>query len=298
MYTSFGLIAAFIAFLCWGFGDFFIHRSIRAVGKMEALFFITVFGAVILLPFIKDEILIFLFESQATLLLLTAGILSFVSAYMQFRAFETGKLAAIEPAMSIELPATIAIGVLLIGERLTPWQLLLLTGVFIGVLVMSIHQHHQHWWGRHKSRKVVLEAGVMMASFGAIAMAGTNIMTGLASRGSSPLMTIWFIHTFLAIVSFIWLWSTGSLPTLMQDFKSQAKVIIPMAIFDNAAWIAFSFAVLSIPIALTIGITESYVALAAFLGLRFNHEKLERHQIVGGLLAITCSIVLALISNS
>jgi drug/metabolite transporter (DMT)-like permease len=291
-------LAAFIALLCWGFGDFFIQRSIRAIGKIEALFFITVFGAIILFPFIQGEIAIFLVESQSALLLFVAGALSFISAYMQFRALEKGKLAAVEPAMSLELPATIMIGVFLLREHLTMWQLVLIAGVFIGVLVTSIHRHHQHWWGRHKSRKVVLEAGVLMAGFGAIAMAGTNIMTGLASRGSSPLITIWFIHTFLAIISFVWLWLAGSLPTLLRDFRTYARVIIAVAVFDTAAWIAYSFAVLTLPIALTIGITESYVALAAFLGLRFNHEKFERHQIVGGLIAIGCSIALGIISQS
>jgi drug/metabolite transporter (DMT)-like permease len=277
---------------------FFIQRSIRAIGKIEALFFITVFGAIILFPFIQGEIAIFLVESQSALLLFVAGALSFISAYMQFRALEKGKLAAVEPAMSLELPATIMIGVFLLREHLTMWQLVLIAGVFIGVLVTSIHRHHQHWWGRHKSRKVVLEAGVLMAGFGAIAMAGTNIMTGLASRGSSPLITIWFIHTFLAIISFVWLWLAGSLPTLLRDFRTYARVIIAVAVFDTAAWIAYSFAVLTLPIALTIGITESYVALAAFLGLRFNHEKFERHQIVGGLIAIGCSIALGIISQS
>jgi drug/metabolite transporter (DMT)-like permease len=298
MYTSSGLLAAFIALLCWGFGDFFMQRSIRAIGKIEALFFITVFGVIILFPFIQGEMVIFLVESQSALLLFVAGALSFISAYMQFRALEKGKLAAVEPAMSLELPATIMIGVFLLREHLTVWQLVLIAGVFIGVLVTSIHRHHQHWWGRHKSRKVVLEAGVLMAGFGAIAMAGTNIMTGLASRGSSPLITIWFIHTFLAIISFVWLWLAGSLPTLLRDFRTYARVIIAVAVFDTAAWIAYSFAVLTLPIALTIGITESYVALAAFLGLRFNHEKFERHQIVGGLIAIGCSIALGIISQS
>lgn len=298
MYPSIGLLAAFVALLCWGFGDFFMQRSIRAIGKMEALFFITIFGTIVLFPFVNEEIPIFLVESQSALLLLLAGLLSFVSAYMQFHALEKGKLAAVEPAMSLELPATIIIGIFLLHEHLTIWQLLLIAGVFIGVLVTSVHRHHQHWWGRHKSRKVVLEAGVLMAGFGAIAMAGTNIMTGLASRGSSPLMTVWFIHTLLAIISFVWLLLAGSLPTLMRDFRSHAKVIIAMAIFDNVAWIAYSFAVLSIPIALTIGITESYVALAVFLGLRFNHEKFERHQIIGGIIAIGCSIALGIISQS
>jgi drug/metabolite transporter (DMT)-like permease len=85
---------------------------------------------------------------------------------------------------------------------------------------------------------------------------------------------------------------------LLRDFRTYARVIIAVAVFDTAAWIAYSFAVLTLPIALTIGITESYVALAAFLGLRFNHEKFERHQIVGGLIAIGCSIALGIISQS
>ncbi|MFH0873890.1 MAG: DMT family transporter [Candidatus Komeilibacteria bacterium] len=297
MFLSIGLIAAFIALFCWGFGDFFMQRTIRAIGKMEALFFITIFGVIVLFPWVKDELTIYLFESRALFLLGIAALITLVAAYMQFSAFETGKLAAVEPAMSLELPATVAIGVLLLGERLNVWQLLLMTVVFVGVLGVSLHRHEKHWWWRRKTRHFVLEAGVVMAGFSAIAMAGTNIMTGLASRGTSPLVTIWFVHALLAVISFIWIWLGGSVKTLAQDFKSHAAIIIAVAIFDTSAWIAYGYAVLSLPMALTIGITESYVALAAFLGLRFNHEKLERHQIIGGLAAIVASVLLAFVSN-
>lgn len=297
MSITFGLIAAFIAFICWGFGDFFMQRTIRAIGKIEALFFITIFGTIVLFPWVQGEVGIFFTESRSAILLMVAGVISFLSAYMQFHALEKGKLAAVEPAMSIELPATIAFGVLLLNERLSWWQLFLMAGVFVGVLITSIHHHRDSFWRRRRVRSVVLEAGVLMAAVGAIAMAGTNIMTGLASRSSSPLVTVWYIHTFLAVVSFIWLAATGSLRNLWSDMRPNIRVVLAVAVFDTAAWVAYSFAVLTIPIALTIGITESYVALAAFLGLRFNHEKLERHQIVGGAIAIVCSVLLALVSS-
>ena len=42
-----GILAAFLAFLAWGFGDFAIQRSVRRVGAVPALFFIGIFGLVI-----------------------------------------------------------------------------------------------------------------------------------------------------------------------------------------------------------------------------------------------------------
>ena len=47
-----GIIFAFAAMLCWGFGDFLIQKSTRKFGDVETLFFISFFGAVVLFPFV------------------------------------------------------------------------------------------------------------------------------------------------------------------------------------------------------------------------------------------------------
>ncbi len=75
------------------------------------------------------------------------------------------------------------------------------------------------------------------------------------------------------------------------------RPVLAACIFDNAAWVAYAVAVTTLPIALTIAITESYVALAAFLGVVWNKEKLQRHQYAGMILAIAAAIVLAAVSG-
>jgi uncharacterized membrane protein len=65
---------------------------------------------------------------------------------------------------------------------------------------------------------------------------------------------------------------------------------------DNAAWIAYSYSTLYIPITIAISISEGYIALAALLGLIFNKEKLNKHQYLGLILAIISAVVLAMIT--
>ena len=53
---SVGIGLAFVAMLCWGFGDFLIQRSTRKVGDWGTFFVICAFGSVILLPFVWGDI--------------------------------------------------------------------------------------------------------------------------------------------------------------------------------------------------------------------------------------------------
>jgi drug/metabolite transporter (DMT)-like permease len=44
-----GIVLAIVAMLSWGFGDFLIQKNTRKIGDWDTLFFITLFGAAILL---------------------------------------------------------------------------------------------------------------------------------------------------------------------------------------------------------------------------------------------------------
>lgn len=64
-------------------------------------------------------------------------------------------------------------------------------------------------------------------------------------------------------------------------------------ILDNVAWTAYGFAMIYIPIAIATTISESYVALSVMLGIFVNREKIEKHQIIGIVLAILGVILLS-----
>lgn len=75
--------------------------------------------------------------------------------------------------------------------------------------------------------------------------------------------------------------------------KANPGPIIGQSILDNTAWVAFAFATIFIPISIATTISESYIALAVFLGIFINREKLRPHQMIGVVLALVGVIALS-----
>ena len=76
MSISLGVLFALGALIFWGLGDFLIQRSTRKVGNWETLFIITLFGTVILIPFIyKDLYSLLSFQDKSFLILLVVSII-------------------------------------------------------------------------------------------------------------------------------------------------------------------------------------------------------------------------------
>ena len=98
MSANIGIALAFVAMLSWGFGDFWIQRATRKIGDWETLFVITIFGAVILLPFVYRDLPALFTGSAVTLLVLAVlCVVLFLAAILDFEALRVGKLAIIEP---------------------------------------------------------------------------------------------------------------------------------------------------------------------------------------------------------
>jgi len=285
-----GIIFAFIALLSWGFGDFFIQKTTRIVGIWKALFFIGAVGLVGLFPFVKNEI--FQLEAGSLLLLSGLGIVVVFGSLFNFAALKQGKIAIVEPLIGLELPLTVCLSISLGKERLTLVQFFLIAIVVIGILAaVTIHHTHLHY------HKRIFEKGVILAGVGAIGMALTNFFVGISSQQISPLMTIWFAHSLLALVCAVYLIYQGDFKTIISDLRHHPKTIIGQSLLDNLAWVAFALATTFIPIAIATTISESYIVLAVLLGLFINREKLRRHQVVGIILAIGGVLVLAFLSS-
>jgi len=284
-----GILFAFIALVSWGFGDFFIQKTTRVIGSWKALFFIGIVGLVGLFPFVKNDLASL---NSANLLLL--GVLSIVvvfAALFDFEALRQGKIAIVEPIIGLELPITVGLSLTLAKEALSFLQLFLVGIVFIGIM-LAITAHHTHLY----YHKRIFERGVILVGIGAIGMALTNFLVGVSSQDISPLITIWFAHSLLAVVCGIYIFYKGEFGNLVSDFKNHPKPIIGQSILDNVAWVSFAKATTFIPIAIATTISESYIALAVLLGLFVNREKLKMHQIVGVTLATSGVIILAYFS--
>jgi drug/metabolite transporter (DMT)-like permease len=281
-----GIFYAIGAMLGWGVGDFTIERATIKAGAIPSLFYITAAAGIVLFPFAWPHLGAIFLNQTHLLLLIIAGIATFTGAAMQFIAFETGKLSVIEPILGLELPITIGLAIVFGGEHFS-WLQGLLTLVFFLGLVLAITRHHLqlHYHKRMFERGVILSLGA------AILYGLQNFTVGNGSQQISPLATIWFVHTFTALLCLCY-FAFFPQTNMMRRLKRHWKLVTAMVILDNTAWILYSLAVVTIPISLAITIGESYIILTVLLGLFVNRDKVKRHQILG--IAMGCISVIIL----
>lgn len=297
MFTlNLGIIAAFIAFLMWGLGDFFIQRSIKKIGALTTLFWIGVFGGVLLLPFIFFNQLKIFINNLNLLLLVITLIISLVSAIFFFKSLAIGKISVIEPVMSFEVVITALIGIIILKEKVSLLQMILIFIVVLG-LVLVIRKSRPRFFLFRWFNKRKLEQGVVLAFIGVVLISLMNVFVGLSSQDIDPIITIWFIHFFIALIIFVGFLFKNKTDQLFKESLANWQLIFFTGFFDISAWLAYALATTRLPISITIAITESYVALAAILGIFINKEKLQKHQFVGIVITLMAAITLAAISG-
>ena len=286
--TTLGLLAAIGAMLAWTIGDYSIDKTTDRVGDWKTIFFIGFAGMLILTPLVWREIP-FIFNDPIQLRLLTfLSLVSLFACLLMFEGLKGGKLSIIEPVFGIELPTTIALSIIVGGEHLN-WQIYLLSAVvFLGIILAATVRDNRISW-----HKIILEKGVILAGIGAIGMGLMNFLVGIISRGGSPIVTIWFLHSFLGIASLIYLLFKGEVKNLWKNVRDYKGYILAISIFDNLAWVSFAYAMVILPISIATTIGSGYIALTVILGVTLNKEKIQKHQIIGILLVIAAVISLS-----
>jgi len=286
-----GILFAFLALASWGIGDFLIQRSTRTFGDWVTLFYITAFATVVLFPFVWRD-LGTLFSSQPYLaLFLVAGVAMTIGALFDFEALRVGKISVIEPIYAFEVAITAFLAAALIGEQLTVLQASLVILLIIGTFLVAT-KHWQHFRGIHRER------GAWYAAIAAVGIGTANFVVGVGARETNPLLINWFVGVFIAAVTFVYLAANRRLGEIATGWRAHQRLILGVSFFDNAAWVAFAYSMLSIPIAVATAISEGYIAFAALLGIVVNREKLELHQKVGLALAVLAAVTLAAVTNA
>lgn len=283
-----GILAALAALIFWGFGDFLIQRSARKFGDWETLFVICIIGTIILSPFIYNDIHLITGHELSFLVLTIASITMLVAALLDFEALKKGKIVIIEPILTFELPITAVLAFTLIGESLGLTEILLVSVIIAGLMMISLRSHHF-------SKKVWVERGAFLALTSAVFMGTSSFLIGFASRITDPLLTNWFLNLFLAIVCLSYIIFDKRTKKLVHDFKFNTKILLAVGTIDSLAWVSFAIAASLIPIAIAVAVSESYIALAALLGILINKEVLLMHQKAGLVISLLGAITLSAI---
>ena len=282
-----GIAFAFLALIFWGIGDFLIQRSVRKFGDWIMIFYIDLIGVIMFTPFVFKTLIPTVRKPDDLAILLVASTVLLFAALVDFEALKNGKISVVEPIFAFEVPVTAILAYFFIQERITVPELSLILVLVVGIALVAT----KSW--RHFRLKI--EKGVLLAILTTIFMGTANFLFGFGGRQTDPWLINWFTSAFLALVSLIYILSKGQAGLILQDWRINKNLITQVSIYDNLAWLFFTFSILYIPIAIATGISESYIALAALLGLVFNGEKLARHQWLGLIICSIAAVILAII---
>jgi len=288
MGVELGILFAFGAMICWGFGDFLIQRNVRKEGNLESLFFIGIIGMVGLLPFVwKDLPALIYLPNLARVIVL--GVLTFFAAVFEFEALKKGKISVVEIVFQIELLFVILLGILVFKERLTglQWGAVLL--VFVGIMLISVRSYS------FQNLKKIFEKGILLAILGSIFMGSVDFLTASSARTISPIMAVWGPALVYSILCILFILKRKGIKKMRNNIFRYKYLILLMGIFDTLAWTFYAFATSSQPVGITTAITQGYPAICLLLGLFINKEKIMKHQFVGAGLALVASFFLGFV---
>lgn len=271
-----GIIAAIGALVCWATGDFLIQKASRKIGDWGTVLFIGIAGFILLTPFVLKDILTNFRNVEFIILLFILGIVGLVSTLCLFEALKRGKLSIIEPVLSFELPVTVLLAAFFWNEIFGFETYIVIGVIFLGLLLTVVVHHSQL-----HLHKIIFERGVLLALISAVTMGAFNFLAGVSSQTISPLFTIWFVHTFMGIATYLYIAAKGNLRAVFDGYKKNSVLVTLDSVLDNAAWILYAISASLIPISIATSISESYVALAVGFGILINKDKIKKHQFIG-----------------
>ncbi|MDO8555626.1 MAG: EamA family transporter, partial [Nanoarchaeota archaeon] len=243
------------------------------------------FGTLALLPFIITD-LPTLLTRQNLYLLITLGALVLIVSWINFETLRKGKIAVVEVIFELELPVTVILGFIFLGEVLTAPQLSAILIIFLGLLLVATKKislkHHPG-----------IEKGVVLAIITAIGLGFNNFLTGTAAQNISPILAVWFPWFFIFLGALLLYIRKHSWKEYTNGIKKHRTLILSMSIFDTAAWLLFAYAVTQQQIGITIAISEGYPVIGIILGTLINKERIHEHQYLGAALTLGAAITLA-----
>lgn len=275
---------SFLTMICWGSGDFLIHRTVRKIGDYKTLLWVNLVGGLGLTPFvIKDLPVIFTRVNFFSLIIM--ALIQLTYGLLLFKAYDKGKLSVVEAIMIGELPVTIILSLIFFGERLSLWQLLVVIVIIFGIFLIS--KNRRTWWGKLQDyftgQRRLWEKGVIISILAVLFSSLYNYFTALNSREISAFSAVWFpwLLSSLILLAFA-VAKEGFKPFLRQSWNSR-RLILASGIIDTLGWLFYALAIAKEELSVITAIVSGYAVVAMFLGIKYNQEKIHAWQYLGAI---------------
>ncbi len=276
-----GLIAAF----CWGTADYMSRSQSERVGYYRTVVYshiITLVTLLALVPFIAPGLS---FPAYPTLALLGAGILNFVAFNFLYRSFHTGVVSVVAPIAYTYPAVTAVLSVVILGAFLSPVQAVAITGIIVGVILLSTRFSELRASVRGSGRPN-LTKGVNTALSTSIFFGVVYVGVGYAAPSVSVVLPVMILRVVGIAAGFL------LAPILKQQVRPVAgvfsKKMIAIGVIEAVGFLAFTYGITSSGGSLPVVAALSGMggAVAASYGLAFLRERLELNQVLGVILSL------------
>jgi drug/metabolite transporter (DMT)-like permease len=192
-----------------------------------------------------------------------AGYFIFLSA-----GYRSGDFSLVYPISRAVGPALTALGgVLLLGERLSPFGVVGVTLVIGAVVIVSVLTRDTRAT-RLQSAMPVLWASLVGLM---IALYGVNDKVGVAI--ADPFHFLWLGGTFCAPLLLVWVFAIGESAGLAVTWRNERSAVVRTAFLDSFSYMLYLFALQQAPTAYATPLRSASVVIAAVLGATVLRER-------------------------
>jgi len=279
------ILAGLATALCWGTADYMSRSQSERVGYYRTVIYsqiITLITLLALVPVISPGLT---FPTYPTLALLGAGVLNFAAFNFLYRAFHRGVISVVAPTVYTYPAVTTVLSVVILGTFLSNVQLAAITGIIVGVILLST-RFSELQASLSGSARPKLTKGVDQAIGASFFFGTVYIAVGYAAPLVSVVVPAMLLRAVAVLAGFLFA------PILRQQVRPirgvLSKTMVFMGVIEAVGFLAFTYGISSAGGSLPVVTALSGMggAVAASYGLAFLKERLEPNQVLGVILSL------------
>mgnify|MGYP001031050811 CR=1 FL=1 len=286
MNEALSVVFAISSMVGWGLGDFIAKTVVAKASAYRTVLFSQCVGSV---PFflailmydwtVPDPSLMFLAALSATL--------STIMLYSFYQALKLGKASIVAPVGSCLTVVAVVLSVMILGEALTMLQILLISTVFVGILLVAFQGSD--------TRSTASNVSIVLSLLVVFVGGGNTILQKLIAETGHYLMG--FLLTRVFMLAFLAL--------LFPVFGKETSVVVPRAsyaritllgLIDVSGFFAWFMGLREGFVSIVAPISNSSSAVTIILAHTFLGERLLLHQKIGIIAIVIGIAALSLIS--
>ncbi len=279
-----GVIAGIAALLFWGLADFSAKKVCMAHGKRSAFIFSHIVGLLLFIAYI------IMFPSRLPsspgvwLWLAIGAAVTFAGYYFFYMGLETEKVSVLSPMIACNPIIVIALGAVLLHEKIHLNQMLGIAVAVAGLAMLSFHTRNSE----ASSKSIVSGIGTMVLwALSAFILGYISKLTDWLFAALAFRLLMWLFGTafFMAAPAARYFYSMKSEASsgIIKIFPSLGvlPLFIIVGILDISGTIVYSLGTSLSSISLVGGIASLYPAFIIILARLFLKEKLHSVQKIG-----------------